>query len=249
MNKNQHIQALKAEKIKRQLEVLKGQPRDNDTLRLWFENGREDLGLALDEFEFPEHPCLLVRYMHDFWKIFFAGDQCVKNFEVRMVMAEGDFKEEWKSKYPTRWGETLVHRSRNGYIRVEINIFEAVQRADHQEQLEQYLSVLLHEMLHGFLDFEPCPCAECAKGPSLSARGLTGHGLPFMEVSEAMEQFCEEVLDLPLDLHRHQSMAYELREGGLSSKDVDLVALGLNEDLIDRPIQSESKDSGSQTSN
>jgi hypothetical protein len=70
-----------------------------------------------------------------------------------------------------------------------------------------------------------------------------------MEVSEAMEQFCEEVLDLPLDLHRHQSMAYELREGGLSSKDVDLVALGLNEDLIDRPIQSESKDSGSQTSN
>jgi hypothetical protein len=249
MNKFQHIHELKAEKIKRQLEKLKEQRGENDTLRLWFEYGFDDLGLLLDEFKFPECPLLLQNYKHQFYKIFFAEDRSVLSFEVRMVMAKGHTEEEWKMKYPTRFGETTISTAQDGDPRVEIDILQAMQKTDHQEQLEQYLSVLLHEMLHGFMDNEPCPCAECAKGPSLSAGGLTGHGLPFMEVLTAMEQFCHEVLDLPLDLNRHVSMAEELGEGGLSSKDVDLVALGLNKDVIDRLVSNESKNSGSQTSN
>jgi hypothetical protein len=31
------------------LEKLKEQPREDDTLRLWFEDGLDDLGLALDD--------------------------------------------------------------------------------------------------------------------------------------------------------------------------------------------------------
>jgi hypothetical protein len=43
-------------------------------------------------------------------------------FEVRMVMAEGHTEEEWKSKYPTRWGETIIGTTQDGDLRVEINI-------------------------------------------------------------------------------------------------------------------------------
>jgi hypothetical protein len=69
-----------------------------------------------------------------------------------------------------------------------------------------------------------------------------------MEDLGAMEEFCKEVLDIPLDLNRHNSMAYELRQWGLSSKDVDLAALGLNGDTVDQLIIHESKNTESQTS-
>jgi hypothetical protein len=65
------------------------------------------LGLALDEFKFPENPLLLAKYLKQFRKIFFAGAQSVRRFDVEMLMAAGYPKEEWKRLYSERWGETI----------------------------------------------------------------------------------------------------------------------------------------------
>jgi len=50
---------------------------------------------------------LLAKYLKQFRKIFFAGAQSVRRFDVEMIMAAGYPKEEWKRLYSERWGETI----------------------------------------------------------------------------------------------------------------------------------------------
>lgn len=83
-------------------------------------------------------------------------------------------------------------------------------KGNRRKRLGWYVSVLLHEMIHVFLQLFTCRQEGCYS--SLRHVGKTGHGFAFQQIAYVVEKAVGDrrFLDLRLDLNRCKSLAQEL---------------------------------------
>jgi hypothetical protein len=81
---------------------------------------------------------------------------------------------------------------------------------DGSQRFFAYVATLLHETCHAFLLAYGYP----HQFHSLEWVGRGGHGIAWQDMAFAIEIACEEVLQMPLDLGRHQSLLLEEQKPG-----------------------------------
>ncbi len=212
----------------------------NSLLLRWFERKADVLKDALFFFEVPENPRVLRRYFNWFSKLFFGGNLTLGNCKLRIIMAQGEDKAEWEQEHEAKGvlGYCRLVTTRRGRRRAHIIIYQDFElKDDPVAQLRNYLGTLAHEMLHAYLGMLPCECRECLTEPSISGWGYSGHGLPWMRASGALQRFCRETLKLAISLGRTESVAEELFESNKSTKDIPLAELDLNDGKLQIYLQ------------
>jgi hypothetical protein len=161
----------------------------------------------------PEDYNLLRVYCNAFSKIIFAGVFHEQNLMLRVILEKGIHEEEWQ-RFPKEraiFAHCQFVTPSIGSKYAIIDIFQEPSFRDITARLPRYLGVLLHMMTQAYLSmFAMQPCKLFHHG-----MGTTGHGLPWMRHSQAIEYFCKEVLSLSVSLDRLNSLKKELLANGL----------------------------------
>ena len=81
-----------------------------------------------------------------------------------------------------------------------------------EDRLRNYVSVLLHEMIHAFMSLYACRRYNCDREPENV--GVTGHGEAWCHTAQALEKGVGEHFAIFLDMKAMISYARELRHAG-----------------------------------
>jgi hypothetical protein len=102
---------------------------------------------------------------------------------------------------------------------------------DRKEQVRIILSVLLHEMIHVYVDAYSCPYTGCS-----SRSGVRGHGQSWQQVAQHLEISTEKNLRLKLDLDRALMLASEIIFSGRSMSPREIEELDLDPNEVRRLV-------------
>ncbi|KAH8793300.1 hypothetical protein BGZ57DRAFT_921749 [Hyaloscypha finlandica] len=198
----------------------------------WFSRKAYDLNGQLAYFGSPDSAedfsQLLKRYFMRFSKIMFEGMLGPRNCQLKVIMKEGPTAAQWASASPHVLGQSLPEILDNGNRKVVIEIYQRFNRGDTPEaQLLDYLGTLLHEMGHAFLDITPPDPTLWTNRSFDTGYGHTGHGLPWLKVAAAVENFAGSTLRLPASLGLRTELWYELHYNGISVEEVDFSQLNM----------------------
>lgn len=153
---------------------------------------------------------ILEEFYEGFNEIFFST--ALQHHSKFKLIKAGTY--EWEQRKDDFWGYTqvLVEMSCRQELQANIHILERVAIEETYAQRKQnYLQILLYEMIHAFVQIYTCRCADCfEKYKAYDAAGKTGHGRTWQVISHAVQKFCCNELGLKLDLYREDGLTREI---------------------------------------
>jgi hypothetical protein len=219
-----------AEKLVKNLQVP--QAEQGPHLDNWFNREAYDLNGQLSYFgsldSAENFSQLLKRYFMRFSKVIFGGMLGRHNCKLTVIMKEGPTAAQWASVNPSLLGQAFPEILHNGDRRADIEIYQRFNRRDTPEaELLDYLGTLLHEMVHTVLDITPPDPTIWSDRSFDTGHGHSGHGLPWLKVAAAVEQFATSTLRLPVSLGLRTELWYELHDNGISIEEIDFSQMNM----------------------
>lgn len=163
------------------------------------------------------------------------------------------FKENIESLDKELWGEVVPHGNRKGGLKriwmtvkdphhdiksYDLFIYSVAQEFDNRtDRLLQYISGLLHEMIHIYFNIWTCKKDRCSGG--LDRLGRTGHGFLWLDVATALMIAVkdEKFLNLSLSLNRSHSLAREMVVSRVRMPRENLTRWGLEENVVSEHVE------------